>query len=198
MTTDAGTPTSAMPMVDGQAQTTAWEVALDRLQHPAPGQNHWLATVRPDGSPHLMPIIAFWIEGAFHFLVGTSTRKGRNLAADERCVLGTGNLTMPSMDLIVEGRARPVAEAFGGEGWPLEARGSDVYGPHGPTAGPRRMRSTGSSRRRSSGSRGCTGCSTTTGTTSRRAGRSGKTEARSCAPAGSKGAWNCAAQPQAE
>lgn len=52
---------------------------------------------------------------------------------------------MPSIDVIVEGHARRVtdeatvrrlAEAFGGEGWPLEARGSDIFGPHGPTAGP--------------------------------------------------------------
>jgi hypothetical protein len=52
---------------------------------------------------------------------------------------------MPSLDLVVEGRAKPVtdeaavrrlATEFGGEGWPLEARGSHVYGPHGPTAGP--------------------------------------------------------------
>ena len=34
MTTDAGVPASATPMVDGQAQTTSWDVALDRLQHP--------------------------------------------------------------------------------------------------------------------------------------------------------------------
>jgi hypothetical protein len=138
-------PDTQTAMIDGQAETTRWDVALDRLQHPAPGQNHWLATVRPDGSPHLMPIIAFWIDCAFHFLAGESTRKGRNLAADDRCVIATGNLTMPSMDLIVEGRARPVtdeatvrrlAQEFGGEGWPLEARGSEVHGPHGPTAGP--------------------------------------------------------------
>ena len=143
--TAARTPHSATPMVAGQTETTSWDVALDRLQHPAPGQNHWLATVRPDGSPHLMPIIAFWIDGAVHFLVGPTTRKGRNLAADGRCVIGTGNLTMPSMDLIVEGRARRVtdeatvqrlAQEFGGEGWPLEVRGSGLYGPHGPTAGP--------------------------------------------------------------
>jgi hypothetical protein len=145
MTTDSHAPVSESPMVDGRAETTSWEAAVERLEDPAPGQNHWLATVRPDGAPHLMPIIAFWIEGAFHFLVGPETRKARNLAADERCVIGTANLTMPSMDLIVEGRARRVtdeatvqrlAEAFGGEGWPLEARGADVYGPHGPTAGP--------------------------------------------------------------
>jgi len=97
-------------MVDGQTETTSWKVALERLQHPAPGQNHWLATVRSDGAPHLMPIIAFWIDGAFHFLVGPSTRKGRNLAADERCVIGTGNLTTPSLDLIVEGRNEPISK----------------------------------------------------------------------------------------
>ena len=145
MTTGVRAPESETPMVDGQTETTPWDVALERLEHPAPGQNHWLATVRPDGSPHLMPIIAFWIDGAFHFLAGAGTRKGRNLGADDRCVIGTGNLTMPSMDLIVEGRARRItdeaalrrlAEAFGGEGWPLEVRGSDIYGPHGPTAGP--------------------------------------------------------------
>jgi hypothetical protein len=138
-------PESARPLVDGQTETTPWAVAQDRLAHPAPGQNHWLATVAPDGRPHLMPIIAFWIDGAFHFLAGEGTRKGRNLAADGRCVIGTGNLTMPSMDLVVEGRARPVtdeaevrrlAAEFGGEGWLLEARGTEVYGPHGPTAGP--------------------------------------------------------------
>ena len=145
MMTAIRTPDSETPMVDGQTETTSWDVALDRLQHPAPGQNHWLATVRPDGRPHLMPIIAFWIDGAFHFLAGQETQMGRNLAADDRCVIGTGNLTMPSMDLIVEGRARPVtdgatatrlAQEFGGEGWPLEVRGSELYGPHGPTAGP--------------------------------------------------------------
>ena len=145
MTTAARSPESETPMVDGQTETTPWGVALERLEHPAPGQNHWLATVRPDGWPHLMPIIAFWIDGAFHFLAGEGTRTGLNLAADDRCVIGTANLTLPSLDLIDEGRATPVtneakvrelAEEFGGEDWPLEARGSDVYGPHGPTAGP--------------------------------------------------------------
>jgi hypothetical protein len=144
MTTERA-PEHEVPMLDDQAGTTTWALARERLANPEPGRTSWLATVRPDGRPHLMPIIAFWIDGAFHFLAGASTRKGRNLAADERCVIGTGNLTMPSMDLIVEGRARRVTDAatvkrlaqeFGGEGWPLEARGSDVYGPHGPTAGP--------------------------------------------------------------
>ena len=41
-----------------------------------------------------------------------------------------GMLTVGGIDV------KRLAEEFGGEGWPLEARGSDVYGPHGPTAGP--------------------------------------------------------------
>jgi len=65
MTTAARAPESETPMVAGQTETTSWAVALERLEHPAPGQNHWLATVRPNGWPHLMPIIAFWIDDAF-------------------------------------------------------------------------------------------------------------------------------------
>ena len=145
MTTITRTPDAETPLVEGQTRTTPWAVAVERLTHPAPGQNHWLATVTPDGRPHLMPIIAFWMDDAFLFIAGEGTRKGRNLAAEERCVIGTGNLTLPSLDLIVEGRARRVtdeatvrriADEFGGKEWPLEAQGSHVYGPHGPTAGP--------------------------------------------------------------
>ena len=133
------------PLVDGQNGTTSWAVARERLENPAPGQTSWLATIRPDGRPHLMPIIAFWIDGAFHFVVGEETRKGRNLAADSRCVIATGNATLPSLDLVVEGHAKPIddeatvrhiAEVLGGNSWPLEARGDQVYGPNAPTAGP--------------------------------------------------------------
>ena len=64
--------------------------------------------MRPDGSPHLMPIIAFWIDDAFHFVVREGTRKGRNLAADGRCVIATGSTTLPSLDIVVEGHAKPL------------------------------------------------------------------------------------------
>jgi hypothetical protein len=126
--------------------TSPWALAEERLSNPATPQTWWLATVRPDGSPHLMPIIAYWFEGALHFVVGEGTRKGRNLATDERCVVATSNTTLPSLDLVVEGRARPlsdpddvrrVADRFREHGWAgLEASGDRVHGPHGPTAGP--------------------------------------------------------------
>ena len=138
-------PLHEEPMVDDQHSTTPWALAHQRLANPEPGRTSWLATVRPDGSPHLMPIIAFWMEGAFHFVVGEGTRKGRNLAADGRCVVATGSTTLPSLDVVVEGHAerlddeaavRRIAEMLSGNNWPLEARGDQVYGPNAPTAGP--------------------------------------------------------------
>ena len=144
MTTERA-PVHEQSLVDDQTATTPWALARERLANPAPGQTSWLATVRPDGRPHLMPIIAFWIDGAFHFVVGEGTRKGRNLAADGRCVIATGSTTLPSLDVVVEGHAEPladeaavrrIAEVLSGNGWPLEARGDQVYGPNAPTAGP--------------------------------------------------------------
>jgi hypothetical protein len=92
-----------------------------------------------------MPVIAFWFDGAFHFVAGEGTRKGRNLANDARCVIATASTTLPSLDIIAEGRAEPltdedavrrIAESFNSNGWPLEARGVEVHGPNAPTAGP--------------------------------------------------------------
>jgi hypothetical protein len=138
-------PRHEQPLTDDQAGTTPWSLARERLANPETPRTSWLATVRPDGRPHLMPIIAFWIDGVFHFVMREETRKGRNLAADGRCVIAIGSTTLPSMDLIVEGHAAPltdaadvkrIAEVLGGDQWPLEARGSKVSGPHAPTAGP--------------------------------------------------------------
>ena len=128
---------------DGSA-VTPWDVARERLENPDRPQTSWLATVRRDGSPHLMPVIAFWLDGAFHVLAGEGTRKGRNLAADARCVIGMTSTTLPSLDVIAEGQARPiddpdevrrVAEHLAKD-WPLEVRGTGLHGQHAPTAGP--------------------------------------------------------------
>jgi hypothetical protein len=138
-------PARTQPMVRDQTDATPWAFTRERLANPETERTCWLATVRPDGRPHLMPIIAFWIDGALHFIVGEGTRKGRNLAADGRCVIATGSTTLPSLDVVVEGHAEPIgdeaevrrmAELLGGNGWPLEVRGDRVHGPHAPTAGP--------------------------------------------------------------
>ena len=138
-------PKTEKPLVEDRSGTTSWEDARKRLAEPEPGRHSWLATVRADGRPHLMPVLVFWIDDALHFLAGEGTRKGRNLAADGRCVIGTESRGLPSLDIVVEGRATPlsdadavrrIAEQFKANGWPLEARGTAVHGPNAPTAGP--------------------------------------------------------------
>ena len=47
----------------------------------------WLATINSDGSPHVTGVGALWVDGAFWFETGESTRKGKNLARDSRCTL---------------------------------------------------------------------------------------------------------------
>jgi hypothetical protein len=139
------TPVREQELLGGEQETTPWTDARERLANPEPGRSSWLATVRPDGRPHLMPLIAVWIDGALHFLAGEGTRKARNLAAESRCVIGTSSLKLPSLDIVVEGHAKPLgdlddvrraAETFRKNGWPLEARGVELYGPNAPTAGP--------------------------------------------------------------
>jgi PPOX class probable F420-dependent enzyme len=84
----------------------------------------WLATINPDGSPHVTGIGGLWTDGAFWFETGERTRKGRNLARDPRCSL---SVATREFDVVVEGEARQVtdpptvaamAERWAAEGWP--------------------------------------------------------------------------------
>lgn len=124
-----------------------WSLAEERLENPEKERTYWLASVRPDGAPHVMPLICVWADGALYFLSGEATRKARNLAEEPRCVLAVRSTTLPSLDLIIEGMAervsdeptlRRVIDAFGTKlDWPaLELRAGRVYGPNAPTAGP--------------------------------------------------------------
>jgi hypothetical protein len=93
-----------------------------------------------------MPLIGIWLDGAFYFLTGEKTRKGRNLAANPPCVIGLSSTTLPSLDLILEGEARKVTDdaklrrlvdAYGSQlRWPLELRGDTIFGENAPSAGP--------------------------------------------------------------
>jgi hypothetical protein len=143
--TQERTPEREQSLLDDEQGTTPWTIARERLTTLEQQRTTWLATVRPDGRPHLMPLIAAWIDGAFYFVVGEGTRKARNLAGDGRCVIATASTTLPSLDIVVEGHAEPLTDAdevrrvaadFSTSGWPLEARDDKVYGPNAPTAGP--------------------------------------------------------------
>jgi hypothetical protein len=139
------TPEREEPLLAGKRKTTPWSVARKRIGNREKGQANWLATVRPDGRPHLMPLIAVWIDGAFHFVAGEGTRKAQNLASNSHCVIAMSSFELPSIDIVVEGHAEPLADpdavrdaarVFKKNGWPLEVRGVEVFGPNAPTAGP--------------------------------------------------------------
>ena len=138
-------PSRTRSLLGDEAETSSWELARTRLANPEQSRTCWLATMRPDGAPHLMPVIAFWIDDAMHIVVGEGTRKARNIATDGRCVIATGSTTLPSLDIVIEGRAEPITDAdevrhitevFREKGWALEATGDKVDGPNAPTAGP--------------------------------------------------------------
>ena len=63
-----------------------WKWAADRLKR---SRQYWIATTRPDGAPHLMIVWGVWFDDRFWFSTGAASRKGRNLAANPRCVIGT-------------------------------------------------------------------------------------------------------------
>jgi PPOX class probable F420-dependent enzyme len=82
-----------------------WSWAEERL---ARAHDYWVATVRPDGRPHLMPVWAMWHEGALWFSSSNRSRKATNLAADSRCTIATDDAAEP---VVVEGVAEVVVGA---------------------------------------------------------------------------------------
>ena len=87
----------------------------------------WLATINPDGSPHVTGVGALWAEGCFWFETGRQSRKGRNLALDPRCTL---SMAAQEFDLVVEGEATLVTDSatvagmaarWAAVGWPVRA-----------------------------------------------------------------------------
>lgn len=90
------------------ADATDWARAVDVLRD---AEIFWLTTVRPDGRPHVTPLIAVWLDGALHFGTGQEERKWRNIAANPHCVLTTGcNRLREGLDVVVEGRAERVRD----------------------------------------------------------------------------------------
>jgi hypothetical protein len=137
-------PVREEPLASDGSATTSWDLARERLANPEFQRTSWLATTRPDGRPHLMPVIGSWIDGALYLVAAEGSQKGRNLAADDHCVIATTSTTLPSLDIVLEGRAVAVTDAgevgrladtFTSSGWPLDAEGDKVHGPHAPTAG---------------------------------------------------------------
>lgn len=94
-----------MPDGYGVPETTAgllgWEQVEARL---VASQVYWLATTRPDASPHVVPRWGVWLDGRFHYDGAPTTLHARNRARDPRTVL---HLEDGTQAVIVEGRSTP-------------------------------------------------------------------------------------------
>jgi hypothetical protein len=130
----------------------AWDAVLEKLDAgtaPAPDAHNarttWLSTVNEDGSPHVTPVGALWLDGTFWFQTGAGTRKGRNVARDRRCSIA---VSIRDADVVIEGDASRVtdpatvarvAKAWADHGWPAEPdeSGSGITAPfNAPALGP--------------------------------------------------------------
>lgn len=137
----AGTdPVAEQPYITGDAPPTPWFEARSRL---AEAESSRVATVRPEGGPHVAPVLGVWVDEALHFCANPAPRKARNLARDPHRVVTARS---GGLDLVVEGAAtrvsgdaglRRVAEAYmSAYGWPITVRDGALHGEGAPTAGP--------------------------------------------------------------
>lgn len=110
---------------------TPWAEARQRLEA---AKTYWLATVRPDGRPHVMPVWGLWLDEVLLFSTSEASRKGRNLAGNGRCAVSVQG---EGLDLVVEGVASILRdEAVLGRAaelyarkydWPIAARDGGFY-----------------------------------------------------------------------
>lgn len=61
-----------------------WSWARERLER---CRNYFVATTRPDGRPHVMPVWGLWRDGRFCFSTAFTSVKSRNLESNARCVV---------------------------------------------------------------------------------------------------------------
>ena len=89
------------------ATPTPWPVGLEQI---IDAETFWLSTVRPDGRPHVTPLIAVWHGDAIWFTTGPDERKAKNLSENSSCILTTGrsDLIDGGLDIVLEGTAEQV------------------------------------------------------------------------------------------
>ena len=133
-------PTSELSSVGTSANTraTSWAEAEEELKT---AEVYWLTTVRPDGRPHVTPLIGVWLDTALYFCAGYPDRKWKDLSTNQNVVLTTGNNAFrDTLDIVVEGKAvvvrddakvRRLGDAFEskyGKEWRLPGmHGNDVF-----------------------------------------------------------------------
>jgi PPOX class probable F420-dependent enzyme len=84
-----------------------WSWAEERLRA---SHDYWVATVHPDGRPHVMPVWGVWDGRSLWFSSSPRSRKARNLGADPRATITTDD---PNQPVVLEGRVVRVHDEAG-------------------------------------------------------------------------------------
>jgi general stress protein 26 len=93
---------------DPEAIAVSWDETCKLLEA---AELFWICTVRPDGRPHVTPLVATWVDGAIHFHTGAREQKFANLRNNPHVVLLTGcNQWDRGVDVVVEGDAVQVTD----------------------------------------------------------------------------------------
>lgn len=109
------------PYSDEGTEPVSWTTGRELLDT---AEVYWVSTVRPDGRPHVTPVIAIWLDEALHFCTGPMERKAHNLEHNQHCLIMTttgGNSMGSGFDVIVEGDAQRVTDGT------MLRRLADVY-----------------------------------------------------------------------
>lgn len=77
---------------DPGALPTSWDDTVRTLKA---AELFWITTVRPDGRPHVSPLVAVWLDGGLHFATGAAEQKAVNLRTN--LILTTGGLAQERM-----------------------------------------------------------------------------------------------------
>ncbi|NOV99422.1 PPOX class F420-dependent oxidoreductase [Isoptericola chiayiensis] len=84
-----------------------------------------LATLLPDGSPHVVPLWVAWEDDRLAFLTGPGSRKARNVARDPRVAVSVAHTERPWEMAMLRGRVARTVD--GAAGWTIVDRIADAY-----------------------------------------------------------------------
>ena len=145
-------PTATRNLDGYDAPVIPWDKVRSRLdkgwtQAPetgGPGRHtSWLATTNADGSPHVMPLGALWIDGFVYFTSSPHAVKAKNLLTSPECSV---SVATADFDFVIEGGAARVtdegelerlAAEYRQGGWPAQVENGALTAPFSaPSAGP--------------------------------------------------------------
>jgi nitroimidazol reductase NimA-like FMN-containing flavoprotein (pyridoxamine 5'-phosphate oxidase superfamily) len=100
MTENQSVEATSMTGETGELQR--WETASELL---GSRSSVWVATVRSDGRPHVMPVLPAWLDGNVYFSTSHSSQQARNLLQNPHSVVTVRD---DRIELVVEGRVEQV------------------------------------------------------------------------------------------